>query len=590
MAATNTATGATAFLPYSSTLVPSILSPNRYTSYAGFSMPAFPGLANSPIGPLQPQAAYSAPDTSQLLSWGTQATVKWKVNDTLALTSISGFRGYSSSWYHDGDASLWPLQLSGEYLQHHQFSQELRLNGSVGKLLDYTWGGFYFNENTIYGSHEDLWFAAGPGALNFLSNDPVPAKDKAAFLHTVWHLTDQLNFIAGVRYTSQSKDYTYVRVNPEGGTGGSASLVGSLTGVTGHYSANKTDYRAGLDYQWTDNLMTYAQVSTGFKGGGVNPRPFFAFQAVPFQPETVTTYEFGTKSQWFNNTLRVNLDGYYSKYNDIQLTLLNCGFLNPPGFPIPPAATPCALPYNTGNADIKGVELEVQAQPMAGLEIDAMGSYLNFHYTNLSSFPTGVTTSMTTPYRLGVGGHVEGLGAADPGDGAGGDVAHRVAAGLPGGDAHRGQAAHDVGCVFHVDEMKLDVLAGGDVGDPVRVFLGQVGDRFHLFRSHAPPGELDALHAGGVPMGVWALPDPGVGIIQFAYLEAVVALDVVVALAVGPPPQAGLGEDPGLHLALLVEGDLGFVIVDFPGPVLGQFILEDFFPAGGTLAHRGFSP
>ena len=398
VAATNTANGATAFLPYSSTLVPSILSPNRYTSYAGFSMPAFPGNANSPVGPLQPQAAYAAPDASQLLSWGTQATVRWKINDTLVLTSISGFRGYSSNWYHDGDASQWPLQLSGEYLQHHQFSQELRLNGSAGKLVDYTLGGFYFDENTIYGSHEDLWFAAGPGALNFLSNDPVPAKDKAGFLHTVWHLIDKLNFIAGVRYTSQSKDYTYVRVNPEGGTGGSASLVGSLTGVTGHYSANKTDYRAGLDYQWTDNLMTYAQVSTGFKGGGVNPRPFFAFQAVPFQPETVTTYEVGTKSQWFNNTLRVNLDGYYSKYKDIQLTLLNCGFLNPPGFDIPPAATPCALPYNTGNADIKGVELEVQAHPVAGLEIDAMGSYLNFHYTNLSSLPTGVTTSMTTPF------------------------------------------------------------------------------------------------------------------------------------------------------------------------------------------------
>ncbi|HUA26810.1 MAG TPA: TonB-dependent receptor [Steroidobacteraceae bacterium] len=398
IAATNTATGATAFLPYSSTLVPSILSPNRYTSYVGFSLPAFPGAANSPVGPLQPQAAYSAPDDSRLLSWGTQATVNWKLNESLALTSISGFRGYSATWYHDGDASEWPLQLSGEYLQHHQFSEELRLNGSVGKLVDFTLGGFYFDENTIYGSHEDLWFAAGPGALNFLSNDPVPAKDEAGFLHAVWHLTNKLDFITGVRYTGQSKDYTYVRVNPEGGTGGSASLVGSLNGVTGYYSAHKADYRADVDYQWTANLMTYAQVSTGFKGGGVNPRPFFAFQAVPFAPETVTTAEVGIKSSWFSNTLRVNLDGYFSRYKDIQLTLLNCGFLNPPGFAIPPAATPCALPYNTGNADIKGIELEVEAHPMSGLEINASGSYLNFKYTSLSSLPTGVTTSMTTPY------------------------------------------------------------------------------------------------------------------------------------------------------------------------------------------------
>ncbi len=115
------------------------------------------------------------------------------------MKSISSFRGYSSSWYEDNDDSAWPLGLGGEYLQHHQASEELRLNGSVGKLLDYTIGGFYFNENTIYGTHQDIWYAVFPGALDFLGYDPVPAKDKAGFLQTVWHLTDKLNLIGGVR-------------------------------------------------------------------------------------------------------------------------------------------------------------------------------------------------------------------------------------------------------------------------------------------------------------------------------------------------------------------------------------------------------
>ena len=43
LTATNTVTGATASLPYNSTLVPAILSPNRWTSYAGYNMPAFAG-------------------------------------------------------------------------------------------------------------------------------------------------------------------------------------------------------------------------------------------------------------------------------------------------------------------------------------------------------------------------------------------------------------------------------------------------------------------------------------------------------------------------------------------------------------------
>ena len=403
--ATNTVTGATASLPYNSTLVPAILSPNRWTSYAGFNMPAFAGGIPFPFpgNILQAAPAYSAPDTSDLLNWGTQMTVDWKIADTLALKSISGFRGYSSTWYEDNDASEWPEGLGGEYLQHHQFSQELRLNGSYGKLLDYTVGAFYFDELTTYGTHQDLWYAIFPGALDFLGNDPVKATDKAGFLHTVWHLTDKLNLTAGVRYTKQTKDYTYIRTNPEGGPGGSAILVSALNGVTSSYAANKTDYRVDLDYQWTDALMTYAQVSTGFKGGGVNPRPFFPFQAVPFQPETVTTYEAGIKSEWFNNSLRANLDVYYSHYKDIQLALLNCDFLNPPGFP---PNQPCALPYNAGDANIKGVELEIEAHPVAGLEIDASGSYLNFKFENLNAnFPTGVTTQDTSAFTPEWQGH-----------------------------------------------------------------------------------------------------------------------------------------------------------------------------------------
>ncbi len=50
--------------------------------------------------------------------------------------------------------------------------------------------------------------------------------------------------------------------------------------------------------------MTYGQVSTGYKGGGVNPRPFFLNQIQPFNPETLTTYEVGFKSDLFDRTMR----------------------------------------------------------------------------------------------------------------------------------------------------------------------------------------------------------------------------------------------------------------------------------------------
>lgn len=374
-----------ALLPYSATAVPAIIPRNPFAGYSTFTVPA---TASSP--------AYWGSDSSRLLSWGAAATIDWKITDVLSLTSITGYRGFSTSWFEDNDASPWPVALGGENLQHHQTSQELRINGSWEHLLDYTVGGFYFTENSVYGTHQDLWYAAGPAGLDFLGQDPIPAHDRAGFIHTVWHVASKLDLTAGVRYTSQDKDYTYTRVNPEGGTGGSAAIVSPLNGYTGHYSKDRVDYRANVSYRFTDDLMGYAQVSTGFKGGGVNPRPFFVFQAVAFQPETLTNYEAGMKSSWLNNTLRVNLDGYFAVYRDIQLTLQGCPFLNPPA--LAGVMLPCALPYNAGDAHIKGVELETEARPLPGVEVNLSGSYLDFGYTSLSSYPTGITTGMIQPF------------------------------------------------------------------------------------------------------------------------------------------------------------------------------------------------
>lgn len=372
-------------LPYDSARVPAMIPSNPYAAYSSFSIPAF---GNQP--------AYYGEDRTRLVSWGVAATIDWKLSDTMSLKSITSQRGYWSGWYEDNDASAWPIGLGGENLEHHQTSEELRFNGSVGHLMDYTLGGFYFRELSVYGTHQDLWYAAGPGVLNFLGQDPILAHDYAGFLHTVWHLTDKLDFNAGVRYTSQDKDYTFVRVAPDGSV---PALVGSLNGVTSHYSKSRVDYRGSVDYHFTDDLMGYAQVSTGFKGGGINPRPFFPWQATEgqFQPETLTNYEAGVKSTWLDNRLRVNVDGYFSQYRNIQLALLNCDFLNPPPFG-PNAGLPCALPFNAGDAHIKGAELETQFRPISGLEIDGSGSYLDFEYVHLSTLPTGVTLDMVSPF------------------------------------------------------------------------------------------------------------------------------------------------------------------------------------------------
>jgi iron complex outermembrane receptor protein len=133
--------------------------------------------------------------------------------------------------------------------------------------------------------------------------------------------------------------------------------------------------------------MAYAQFSTGFKGGGVNPRPFFVQQAVPFNPETLDSYELGAKTDLFDRRLRINVAAFFSKYTDMQLTLANCTAIAGAGFGVP-----CAMPVNAGDADVKGFELETSIHPIDGLSIDGSFSYIDFEYTEFGSFTSGTTT------------------------------------------------------------------------------------------------------------------------------------------------------------------------------------------------------
>jgi iron complex outermembrane receptor protein len=128
-----------------------------------------------------------------------------------------------------------------------------------------------------------------------------------------------------------------------------------------------------IDYRFSDEFMAYASVSTGFKGGGVNPRPFVADQALPFNPETLTNYEIGFKADLADRRIRLNGAGFYDKYNDIQGTKLVC-----PESVLP---SPCLRPANVGNGEMKGFELETSIFPVDGLSLNASVAYIDFNYT-----------------------------------------------------------------------------------------------------------------------------------------------------------------------------------------------------------------
>lgn len=361
-----------------------------YQSPGAGSWIDFTGLLSGVPGTVLPipVVATSASPKQTFEGWGAAARMDYQLNDKLSLESISAYRAYKSR-FADDDLSPLPVALGQNRLEHHFFSQEVRLNADITDAVSLTLGAYYSDQRTTYFTFQDIRYAPFP--LQFIGDDPVDAKSKAAFATLIWKATDALTLTGGVRYTDESKDYTFSRRNPDGSINFFVDPTGTLNDSTISYSGDKTDFRISADYRWNENLLTYATVSTGFKGGGVSARPFIASQAVPFGQETLTSYEIGAKTDFFDRRLRLNASAFFNDYEDIQLTLFSCPALSPaPTFP-------CSLQANAGDAEVKGLELELTATPIDRLNIDASFSLLDFEYTRLDS-ATGLTKDDVAPF------------------------------------------------------------------------------------------------------------------------------------------------------------------------------------------------
>ncbi|HSD70179.1 MAG TPA: TonB-dependent receptor, partial [Woeseiaceae bacterium] len=339
-----------------------------------------------------------------ITQWGTALTFDWNISDTMSFHSISSYREYDvrSTW--DEDASPVALNQLDNRLDNWQFTQEFRLNGALGDNLDYTVGAFYLDQNSHYEARVTLNYAM----IDFIHGpDPTPADTKAAFAHLAWHLTDNLTVSGGVRYSEEYKGYTHHRHNPDGtdippgppGVNTNWRLAG-IEGLTAEFEDERTDWRLAASFDLTDNSMVYGSASTGYKGGGVNPRPFFPDQLKTFDSEELTSYELGWKSDLFDNTLRLNVAGFFTEYDNIQLVLKQCEV---PVFVDPDLiGPPCLKPANVGDAEIKGVEVEATWYLTDDFLVDVSASTLDFEYVTVDPLAFSsieiAPLDMITPY------------------------------------------------------------------------------------------------------------------------------------------------------------------------------------------------
>ena len=113
-------------------------------------------------------------------------------------------------------------------------------------------------------------------------------------------------------------------------------------------------------------MYGYATFSRGFKSGGFN----IGGLQPPFQPETLTDYEVGLKSELFDRKLRANLSAFVYDYKDLQVTT-TVGL--------------ALVTMNAASSRIKGLEAEIIALPVDDLRLSVNAAYLDAKYLNFST-------------------------------------------------------------------------------------------------------------------------------------------------------------------------------------------------------------
>lgn len=227
---------------------------------------------------------------------------------------------------------------------------------------------------------------------------------QAVYFDYTFSATDKLDITAGVRYTKDEKEFMVNSAyeNALDFRGGDTGLgfdlpdLGDVGGVSQipfgiiffeeiDHIKSKNEWtavspRLVIDYQWSDNVMTFLSAAEGFKAGGFNSLGADTVnnKLETFDPENVRNYELGLKSTWLDNQLMLNLSAYHFTYDDMQLLKLT----GPAGF-IPT--------YNIGNADAEGdgYEMEFRWRMNDNFTVHANYSGIDTEYTayDYTQFP-----------------------------------------------------------------------------------------------------------------------------------------------------------------------------------------------------------
>lgn len=274
--------------------------------------------------------------------------------------NIAHYRSLKHHFYMDVDGTDQMRYHLEQDQEQNQKGFEAQFTSQTDGPFSWVAGVFTFFEHNNQPTRNDIFTR---GATNFVEQDTTAY---AAYAQGTWAFNDRTRLTGGARYSRETKEFD-VRVVR---TDGSLNFAKHLDRTW-----SRPDWKLVLDHDFSDNVMGYASVTTGFKSGGYNGRGTTYDTITPVDAETLNAYEIGIKSTLLNDRVRLNANYYRLDYDGIQLTAVN-----PEGVFVMTNAT---------GALIQGIEIDLQAQVTQKLRVNASLGTIDGEYQNYSEVNAG---------------------------------------------------------------------------------------------------------------------------------------------------------------------------------------------------------
>ena len=344
------------------------------------------------------------PNQSDVSILGLNLTLDWDIGP-FSIRSITAFRDSQVDIGQDlvANPSLY-IDWVDQDIEMETVTQELHLSGTTfNDRLNYVVGFFWMNET---GSQD---FGVRFPPIRITSGGSIDNTSTAAFAQGTFDITDQMTLTFGARYTHDK-----IRFRPEqtvdelyltsGGILDAAltlptdppfRLLAPGTPILPRVWAQGTEDNftpaVTLSYDFNDDFMGYFTCSHGFKAGGFTMRAFPPVipgvttditepnELIPtFGPEEVEMFEVGVKSELFDRRMRMNLAGFITNYDDLQI-LGSTGDLGVP------------VIENAGDARLWGIEVESLLIVNDRIRLNGSLGWLDHKYLNVLPNDTGIT-------------------------------------------------------------------------------------------------------------------------------------------------------------------------------------------------------